>query len=101
MIQEATDRIRQMELYFDILQKIESENPEALRKDASIKAILQTLTQYYENGQWLRDYELDEMGLLPQNLKRGVLAQDAVYDFLDRIKNLNGQDDAAPNDNQA
>ena len=90
MIQEATDRIRQMELYFDMLLKIESENPEALREDASIKAILRTLTQYYENGQWLCDYELDEMGLLPQDLKRGVLAQDAVYDLLDRIENMNG-----------
>ena len=98
MIQEATDRIRQMELYFDMLLKIENKNSEALWEDASIKAILQTLTQYYENGQWLRDYELDEMGLLPQNLKRGVLSQDDVYDFLDRIKNLNGQDDVVPND---
>ena len=86
MIQEAIDRILQMELYFDMLLKIESENPGALREDVSIKEILQTLTQYYENGQWLRDYELDEMGLLPQNMNRGVLAQDAVYDFLDRIK---------------
>ena len=101
MIQEATERIRQMELYFDMLLKTESENPEALREDALIKAILQALIQYYESGQWLHDYELDEKGLLPQNLKRGVLAQDAVYDFLDRIKNLNEQDDVVPNDNHS
>ena len=101
MIQEAADRIRQMELYFDMLLDIESKNPEALREVASIKAILQTLTQYYESGQWLRDYELDEKGLLPQKLKRGVLAQDAVYDFLDRIKNMNRQDDVVLNANHS
>ena len=101
MIQEAADRIRQMELYFDMLQKMENKNPEALREDVSIKAILQTLTQYYESGQWLRDYELDEKGLLPQNLKRGVLAQDAVYDFLDRINNINRRDYVVPNDNHS
>lgn len=74
-----------MELYFDMLQQAANSDPHSLREDVSLKAVLQTLVQYYESGQWLRDYELDEKGLLPQNLKRGVLAQDAVYDFLDRI----------------
>ena len=85
MIQEATERIRLMEQYFQLLQKVEKENPAALREDSSVNAMLQALTQYYESGQWLRDYELDEKGLLPQDLKRGVLSQDAVYHFLDRI----------------
>ena len=89
MIQEATERIRQMESYFDMLQKAADENPDVIREDVSIKAALRILTQYYENGQWLRDYELDEKGLLPKDLKRGALAQDAVYDFLDRINRDN------------
>ena len=90
MIQEATERIRQMESYFDMLQKAADENPDVIREDALIKAALRILTQYYENGQWLRDYELDEKGLLPKDLKRGVLAQDAVYDFLERIEDIIG-----------
>lgn len=85
MIQEAAERVRQMELYFDMLQKAAGANPAALREDRATEAILQVLTRYYESGQWLRDYELDEKGLLPRDLKRGVLAQDAVYDFLERI----------------
>lgn len=85
MIQEATKRISLMEQYFERLQKTEKENPAALREDPSVNAMLQTLTGYYESGQWLRDYELDEQGLLPRDLKRGVLSQDAVYHFLDRI----------------
>ena len=85
MIREATERIRLMEQYFQLLQKVEKENPAALREDPSVNAMLQTLTGYYESGQWLRDYELDEKGLLPRDLKRGVLSQDAVYHFLERI----------------
>lgn len=85
MIQEATERIRLMEQYFQLLQKVEKENPAALREDPSVKAMLQTLIGYYESGQWLRDYEMDEKGLLPRDLKRGVLSQDAVYHFLERI----------------
>ena len=85
MIREAVERISLMEQYFERLQKTEKENPAALREDPSVNTMLQTLTGYYESGQWLRDYELDEKGLLPRDLKRGVLAQDAVYHFLDRI----------------
>lgn len=87
MIQEATERISLMEQYFERLQKTEKENPAALREDPEVRAMLQALTGYYESGQWLRDYELDEKGLLPRDLKRGVLSQDAAYDFLDRIEN--------------
>ena len=86
VIREATDRIAQMELCFDVLQNTVNAEPAAIRKDAFLNELLQRLTQYYESGQWLHDYTLDEKGLLPQHLKRGVLAQDAVYNFLDRIK---------------
>ena len=40
------------------------------------------LRDYYENGQWLRDYEADERGELPRELKRGVLSQDGLWDLL-------------------
>ncbi len=85
MIQETIDRIMQMERCFDALQEAVNVNPAMLREDPRFKNLLQILMKYYESGQWLHDYELDEKGLLPQNLKRGVLAQDAIYDFLDQI----------------
>ena len=71
---DAINRIRRMEAVFD-----------TLRADPSRADLLAELTEYYEGGQWLRDYELDEQGLLPEGLKRGVLAQDAVYDFLEEL----------------
>lgn len=85
VIEKAADRIRQMELLFDALQEAARENPAVIHRDPEFQKDLQNLKQYYESGQWLRDYALDELGLLPQNLKRGVLAQDAVYNFLDGI----------------
>ena len=84
-IVEAMDRICQMESCFDALQKLADQNPDFFLEDASAREMLHSLVQYYEGGQWLEDYALDEQGLLPQDLKRGVLAQDAVYDFLERI----------------
>ena len=44
--------------------------------------IPQSLIDYYESGQWLRDYEADERGELPVTLKRGVLSQDGLWDLL-------------------
>ena len=85
-MQETIERIRQMELYFDTLQKALNENPDAFQNDTSLKEMLKVLIQYYEGGQWLSDYEMDEKGVLPQNLKRGVLSQDALYDFIERIE---------------
>lgn len=84
----AAERISNMEFCMDVLQKALDETPNLFREDASLTVLLQTLTQYYENGQWLSDYELDEQGLLSPNLKRGVLSQGAIYDLLERIDGI-------------
>ena len=70
MIQEAINRIRQMEQHFDKLQIAVNRNPAAILEDASLNELFQSLMQYYESGQWLKDYELDEKGFIPKNLKR-------------------------------
>lgn len=49
---------------------------------------LRRLEAYYTGGQWLRDYEDDEAGRLPQDLKRGVLSQDGVYDLLEKEQRI-------------
>lgn len=67
---DRIQRIQYMETVFDRLR----EHPDpALRKE---------LLDYYEGGQWLSDYQADEQGLLPPDLKRGVLSQDGVWDLL-------------------
>ncbi len=48
------------------------------------------LEAYYTSGQWLEDYEADERGELPPGLKRGVLSQDALYDWLERTEERDG-----------
>ncbi len=78
-LQQAIRRIRQMEQCFDDLQA-------ALQRQEPLPAsLLAQLIGYYESGQWLRDYELDEQGLLPPELKRGVLSQDGIYNFLQNL----------------
>ena len=67
----------------DIIERIEY--MEALY-DRAIETgeISPELTAYYESGQWLQDYEADERGELPRNLKRGVLSQDGLWELLSK-----------------
>ena len=84
-VEKAVARIKRMEACFDLLRN-------ALDCDRSVCGAdwfcekRQILCRYYESGLWLSDYEMDEKGLLPPELKHGVLSQDAVYDFLEQSK---------------
>ncbi len=79
-------RISQMELDFDTLCKAVECDAESIEYDTTLQTILRSLTAYYESGQWLADYEADERGELPSELKRGVLSQDALYNLLCEIE---------------
>ena len=81
-IKESIERIQYMESLFDYLQQAAAGNQTFIHTDAVCREKLSILTHYYENGLWLQDYILDEQGLLPTSLKRGVLSQDGIYNFL-------------------
>ena len=71
------DRIERVEKYERLFNEASvSRDPEKLR----------LLDAYYSSGEWMEDYEADERGELPPDLKRGVLAQDALYDLLEDSK---------------
>lgn len=82
------DRVRRMEFYFDTVSRAANSYGDALIHDPPIKSMLDALTAYYDSGQWLADYEADEREELPPDLKRGVLSQDAVYNLLCEINQL-------------
>ena len=57
----------------------------------SIRNDIQALSEYYEGPLWREDFEADEAGLLPPDLKRGVLSEDGVYDLLSEYDTLKKQ----------
>lgn len=81
-MKETINRIKNMESVFDFLQKMVKEKSVSVCSEDWFRIHLNKLLAYYEGGQWLADYQLDEQGMLPKNLKRGVLSQDGVYNFL-------------------
>ena len=81
-LQERIARIQRMEQYLDELLEARAITANAINKNPVLQEKLQELTDYYEGGLWLQDYDCDAKGELPVDLKRGVLAQDAVYNLL-------------------
>ena len=43
---------------------------------------LDVLSDYMSSGLWKEDYEADERGEIPHDIKRGVLSQDGLYNLL-------------------
>lgn len=77
-MKETIERIRRMERLFDEVRSALADGKDMQPLQGKIKA----LERYMTDGQWLLDYERDERGVLPVELVRGVLSQDALYDLL-------------------
>ena len=60
----------------------------AVEEHASVREDVCELVSYYESSQWMEDYEADEAGLLPEDLRRGVLSEDGLYDLLAEYERL-------------
>ena len=56
----------------------------------SFQTKIEKLEKYYTGPLWREDLALDEEGKLPKDLKRGVLSEDAVYDLLEKNKEVTG-----------
>ena len=55
---------------------------------ATLRSAISTLETYYTSPAWCTDFEADEAGLLPPDLKRGVLSEDGVYNLLEEYKRV-------------
>ena len=49
------------------------------------------LEAYYSSDEWKQDFEYDEAGHLPKDMKRGVLSEDGIYNLLERYHELKGR----------
>lgn len=75
-------RIQEMEERFDKSLQAVAELSTALEHYVAVQADLAELQHYINSGAWRRDYEADEAGLLPSDLKRGVLSEDGLWNLL-------------------
>ena len=79
---EQIERIRRMEQILDKAAPVIAQAREAMEKYREIQAETEELIAYYTGNAWKQDFEDDEKGLFPSDLKRGVLSEDAVYELI-------------------
>ena len=77
-----TERISYMEKCLDDSRKAIDRLTEALEMYRNVQGKLRELSSYYGSEQWRKDFQDDEAGRLPADLKRGVLSEDDVYNLL-------------------
>ena len=85
---EQIERIRQMELRMERAAKAVMELSAALDNYEAVQDDIAALEQYYGSEEWKQDYAADEAGLLPADLKRGVLSEDGIWNLLSDVREL-------------
>ena len=75
-------RIEEMERCLDASREAVDRLDEALTAYEAALRDYRKLCRYYGSDVWMKDFEADEAGKLPADLKRGVLSEDAVYDLI-------------------
>ena len=88
---EQIERIRQMELRMERAAKAVMELSAALENYEAVQEDIAALEQYYGSETWKQDYADDEAGLLPEDLKRGVLSEDGIWNLLSDVSELNSR----------
>ena len=82
-------RIAAMEAAFDRTEAAVRALETALDQYETVKVDIDRLTDYLDTGAWQEDFEADEAGRVPKDLKRGVLSEDGLYGLLADIVRVN------------
>lgn len=79
---ERIERIEKMEALLHHLSKVVQQAEQALALLEQNEPALQELTSYYTSPLWMEDFQADERGELPREMKRGVLSEDGIDHLL-------------------
>jgi hypothetical protein len=86
---DPVERIKEMESLFDrVKQKLDRAEADPPEMDPLLPEEIKKLEDYYTSPLWMQDFEADERGLLPSDLKRGVLSGDGIDDLLERYNSM-------------
>ncbi len=89
--EDRLQRITRMEDIHDRSRQAVEELLQAAQHFRQLEEEFRELEAYYMGPVWLADREADQAGLVPRDLKRGILSEDAIFDLLtdyDRMKEL-------------
>ena len=82
------EHITEMEKIYDRIIQMQRAFDNVAEEYKQIQADVKRLEAYYTGPQWKADFEMDERGEIPRDIKRGVLSEDGIYDVLERNKEI-------------
>ena len=85
---EQEERIAQMELLMERASEAVMQLSAALDIMEEAQPGIAALDDYYGSQTWRQDFDDDASGLLPANLKRGVLSEDGIWNLLSDCQEL-------------
>ena len=85
---ERIDRVSVMENYMNNVQETFLRLGAALESFRTVQNMVRYLSQYYQSEDWREDFEADEAGKFPDDLPRGVLSEDGIYNLLEQNDEL-------------
>ena len=88
---EQIERIKTMEQHLDHASQAVMKLSAALDDYAEVLTSIRELEKYYGSDDWKQDFADDEQGLLPQDLKRGVLSEDGIWNVLTDNQDLHAR----------
>lgn len=85
---EQIERIKTMEQHLDRASQAVMKLSAAFDDYAEVQESIRELENYYGSDDWKQDFADDEQGLLPKDLKRGVLSEDGIWNVLTDSREL-------------
>ena len=82
------ERVKRMEEASNRVEEMLSRLNQGLDDYTKVQHEIEMLEQYLDSKQWMADFEADEAGKLPEDLPRGVLSEDGLYDLLSRVEDV-------------
>ncbi len=87
---DAVKRVRKMEAAMNRVARTSARLERALEEFRAREKDIDALKTYLA-GDWRQDFEADERGEFPKDLRRGVLSEDALYDTLSDADRLSAE----------
>ena len=75
-----------MEKLFDFVLTAKEQPSIFQERCEEVENAMVVLSDYYGSEVWKQDFADDEAGLLPEDLKRGVLSEDGLWNLLSEWK---------------
>ena len=80
------EHITEMEKIYDRVIQMQKAFENVAEEYKQIQSDVKKLEAYYTSPQWKTDFEMDERGEIPSDIKRGVLSEDGINDVIDDVR---------------